>query len=154
MSNNNIFATESVSEGESSRTYETVAELNKAKLETMVTMKINPHPLIIVLGVLVTIIIVYGFWVFTLQSSPEGIWVKVDNTKVDNTKVEISHSKIFGTITIMGDGKNAEVGTLNGSVLTIGEGASQRRGMWDTNQIYWVSSSGKCSSWTRELTLI
>jgi hypothetical protein len=49
----------------------------------------------------------------------------------------------------MEDGKVSEVGNLNGSVLTIGVGEDQRRGLWDTNKIYWISGSGKYSEWVR-----
>jgi hypothetical protein len=98
----------------------------------------------------ITIIIVYSFWVAFLQSSPAGIWL----TELEDEKYEILYSKLYGTVTIMAGSEVVEVGTLKGSVLTIGEGDSQQIGMWDTNKIYWVTKSGSCGVWVRELTLI
>jgi hypothetical protein len=150
MESQKVFAADSTSNDKSAPEFGTVAKLNKEKLENLVYMKMQPHPIIIIMGVLITIMIVYGFWVVMLKSSPEGIWI----TNLENAKCEIICSKVFKTITIMEDDKVSQVGTLNGSVLTIGEGAEQRRGMWDTNKIYWITGPGKCSEWVRELTLI
>lgn len=150
MDKQEVFASESVTEGSSAPTYETVAALNKKKLENLVNMKMHPHPLLVIIGVFAIMILVYIFWVAIMQSSPEGIWV----TESDTVKSEILYSRVYGTITIMENGKVTDTGSLKGSVLTVGEGDKQRIGMWDTNKIYWVTKSGGCSVWLRELALI
>jgi hypothetical protein len=150
MSQQNLFASNSISEGQSAPTYETVAKLNKEKLENLVSIKIHPHPVLVIFGVFIVMALVYIFWVSLLQSTPEGIWLN----EISKQKHKIVYSRVYGAVTIMVDDKIIDQGTLKGSVLTIGNGDKQRIGVWDTNKIYWINPSNEYSIWIRELTLI
>jgi hypothetical protein len=151
MSEQSVFAQPSTSIGTSAQSLESVAEENKKNVKNFVNMKVNPNPLIVITGVIITIIIVYIFWILLLQSSPEGIWF---DTKLKN-KYEIKHNKMTGKITINIEDKVYKFGIINGSTLNIEEDNNNKNiGIWDVNKIIWVNPDDKPSVWVRELALI
>lgn len=134
-----------------SEAVDAVGRKNLENVRNIVRMKQNPHPITVIVGFLVSLLLVYIFWILVCGSTPQGTWV--DN--VTGKKYWIDHGKLSGSINIWcKESGDVLYGKLRGYVLVLGDHGSKNIGIWSENEIFWTDTQGQMQIWKRQLTCV
>ena len=108
-----------------------VAELkNLIKCQDIVRRSENPHPLVIVVIIVVSILVMYCLYVNTVKKTIGGYWMNSDDDKFI-----ITHNKWKDTIVV----DNKYPGLVKGHLVVVHMDEKVQMGIWIDNTIKWMN---------------
>ena len=103
---------------------------NLARVQQIVRRSENPHPCVVAIIILISLLLMYYIYVNSIKPSLSGIWINSDKTEY-----HIKHNKFKDTIEI----NKTYPGFINGTVLVVYMGDILQMGIFTNDKIKWLN---------------
>lgn len=108
---------------------------NLARVRDLVERSENPHPSVIILIVVGSILIIYCMYICMVKKSATGEWVNEDNNVFT-----IKHNKWTDNL-VINTSIGATYGVIKGNLIVIYFGRTMKMGVWLKDNIDWVDGT-------------
>jgi hypothetical protein len=121
------------------------ADKNLENTKNIITQKQHPSPAVLIMGMLVVLTVVYLFWAYFIQKSPEGKWV--NETSGDVYMIEYDRLMQSAVIYLTTNPSVHVRGKMRQSIISLNNDKGGNIGLWTDTTILWTDQNGDTKTW-------